>query len=121
PYIDRRVWLGIGTGDNAALEAAFRSQQTTFWNAPEAEIADRLVADLGDQVVVEEFVSLSQLTRNMSNARAYFDDIRVREAFYRWFDPQPYIDLAADGRGVRCPGQLSAGHEAYQLEFSDTE
>ena len=38
--------------------------------------------------MAEAFLASAQHTRNMSNARPVFQDIRVREAFYRWFDAE---------------------------------
>jgi peptide/nickel transport system substrate-binding protein len=118
PYVDRRVRTSLT--DASALDAAFRSEQTTEWTPP-PEIADRLVDDLDDRLTVEEFTTMSLFTRNMSRARETFDDIRVREAFYRWFDPDPFIEIVAGGWGVPAPGQLAAGLQLYQLEASETE
>jgi peptide/nickel transport system substrate-binding protein len=113
PYIDNRVVLAIT--DGAALESAFRSEQLMAYQAFAAETADRIAADLGDELVVTEFIALNPFTRNMSRNRTAWDDVRVREAFYRWFNPEPYIDLVANGWAVPVPGQLPVGLEKWQL------
>jgi peptide/nickel transport system substrate-binding protein len=122
PYIDERTRYVIGT-DNTALEAAFRSRQLTFWvyQPPPPEIVDRLESDLGDEIVVQEFASLGDYPQHISNARPYFDDIRVREAWYRWHNPDQFIDLASGGWGVVCPGLISAGLEPWQVDGAATE
>ncbi len=117
PYIDERVVLAMT--DSAALESAFRSQQLEVLQTFPAETADRLVRDLGDQLVVTEFTALNPFTRNLSRARETWDDVRAREAFYRWFNPDTYIDLVANGWAVAVPGQLPVGLEKWQL--SDAE
>jgi peptide/nickel transport system substrate-binding protein len=119
PYVDSHVYLGIG-GDVTAIEAAFRAKQINAWNYPTSDISERIIADLGDEIVAEEFLAIAQHTRNMSNARPVFQDIRVREAFYRWFEPQPYIDLAANGAAVKCNGMLAEGLAAYRMQPEET-
>ncbi len=118
PYIDERVMLPIV--DASALEAAFRSEQIQVW-IPPAETADRLIEDLGDRLTVVEELGLGIFTRNMSSARETFDDIRVREAWYRAFNTDEYIDLVANGWAVSVPGQVSAALQRYQLDESETE
>ncbi len=117
PYIDERVVLAMT--DSSALESAFRSRQLEVHSAWAAETADRLVNDLGDQLDVVEYTGLNLFTRNMSRARDTWDDVRVREAFYRWFNPQAFIDLVANGWGVAPPGQLAAGLEKWQLSEAE--
>jgi peptide/nickel transport system substrate-binding protein len=118
PYIDTRVVTPLT--DNSALEAAFRGRQIEVHQTLPAETQDRLIRDLGDQLTVSEFTALALFTRNMSKAKDYFEDMRVREAFYRWFDPQQYIDLVANGHAVPVPGQLAVGLEKYQLSEAET-
>jgi peptide/nickel transport system substrate-binding protein len=119
PYIDTRVWLPMT--DFAAVDAAFRSEQIHRLFGPPPEIADALEADLGDQLTVNEFVSTALMVRSMSAARELFEDIRIREAFYRWFDAAEYIDLVVGGKGVAVPGYVPAGLSDYQLDPSETE
>jgi peptide/nickel transport system substrate-binding protein len=122
PYIDTRVRTVLT--DASALEAAFRSEQKMVWGSQEPaappEVADRIVRDLGDRLSVDEYLALRPFTWNMSSARDHFSDIRVREAFYRAFNPDQYIALVADGWAEPAPGQLAAGLTAYQLDASET-
>src|SRR5690606_33501590 len=60
-------------------------------------------------------------TWNMSKARPVFDDIRVREAFYRAFDPDEYIELVAKGSAVRAPGKLSEALALYRVDPAEVE
>jgi peptide/nickel transport system substrate-binding protein len=50
-----------------------------------------------------------------------WNDIRVREAFYRVTDREQWIALAYDSRGVVPAGIVAAALEAYQLNATDTE
>jgi peptide/nickel transport system substrate-binding protein len=118
PYIDERHVIGLV--DASAIEAAFRSEQTHLW-IPPIEVANRLERDLGERINVFEFLTYSAFTWNMSSKREAFDDIRVREAFYRIFDPQEYIDLIQDGHAVPVPGMLPASQTEYLLDSSETE
>lgn len=113
PYIDERVMIAMT--DAAALEAAFRSEQLMQLTTFPAETADRLVNDLGDQLEVTEYMALNPFTRNMSKARERWDDIRVREAFYRWFNADTYIDLVANGWAVPTTGQIPEGLTKWLL------
>jgi peptide/nickel transport system substrate-binding protein len=117
PYIDRRVRLPMT--DNAALEAAFRGEQIHQW-IPPSESADRIARDLGERVNVTEFTGLNMVTWNMSAAREQYDDERVREAFYRAFNPDELIDLVADGWAVKATGKIAQGLDAYLLDESDS-
>jgi ABC-type transport system substrate-binding protein len=116
PYIDERAVLAMT--DASAIEAAFRGEQVHVWRPP-SEIADRLTRDLGDQLEVTEFLSFVAYAWNLSSKRDYFDDERVREAFYRMFEPQEYIELVAGGRAVPVPGHLPASFTPYQLDWDE--
>ncbi len=117
PYIDRRIRLPLT--DSAALEAAFRGEQTHVW-IPTADQADRLISDLGDRINTTEFVALNLFTWNMSSEREVFNDERVREAFYRNYDADEMINLVANGWAVKATGKVAQGLEPYVLDESES-
>jgi ABC-type transport system substrate-binding protein len=126
PYIDRRIRLPLL--DSTAIESGFRAQQADVMGSGDdrtsvpADMADRLIRDLGDQIEVTEYTSLNLFTWNMASwpGPRPFDDIRVREAFYRNFNGEQFIELVADGWGVKTTGQMSQGLEPYVLDESET-
>ena len=125
PYFSERETFGIT--DVVALEAAFRSEQTHFWDPPAAQV-DRLTKEL-DQAKYPSvtYLSSGQTTINASTNKAKngggrpWEDIRFREAFYRLLNRQQFIDLSLAGRGVVPPGPLQASAEPYQLSAKETE
>jgi ABC-type transport system substrate-binding protein len=121
PYIDKRTRYVLGT-DNTTLEAAFRGKTLSFWSyqPPPPEIVDRLEADLGDEIVVLEWQSLGDFPQHLSNTKPYFEDIRVREAWYRWHNAEQFVELASNGWGVIPPGLISAGLAPWQVSDADT-
>jgi peptide/nickel transport system substrate-binding protein len=119
PYIDEREYRIVI--DPAAQEAAFRSEQAHIWGVPLPSIADQLKKDLGNRIVVDEFLSLSMVTLSFNVTKPPWNDVRVREAMYRFIDRKQYLDLLESGRGAIPTGTLSVGLQEYQLEPSQTE
>jgi peptide/nickel transport system substrate-binding protein len=120
PYIDNRdARLMV---DPAAMEASFRSEQMHIWpNIPTPNLADQIKKDMGDRIVLEEYQTLSPFPLAMNATRPPFNDVRVREAVYRFLDRKQFLDLLDSGRGVVPPGLLSAGLTEYQLDPKQTE
>jgi ABC-type transport system substrate-binding protein len=119
PYIEEReIRLII---DPAAQEAAFRSEQGHIWTVPLPRIADQVKRDLGERIVMHEFVALSPVPLAMNATRPPFNDVRVREAVYRFIDRKQFLDLLDEGRGAIPPGLLSVGLTEYQLDPKQTE
>jgi peptide/nickel transport system substrate-binding protein len=112
PYIDEREVFIIS--DISAVESAFRGERISVWSGP-IEIANRLETDLADQVVVTEYQAINPFTWMVSAQREPWQDVRAREAAYRLFNPQPFIDLVDNGFAVPSTGPLAGGLEAYQL------
>jgi len=119
PYIDEREYRIVI--DPAAQEAAFRSEQAHIWGVPLPSIADQLKKDLGNRIVVDEFLSLSMVTLSFNVTKPPWNDVRVREAMYRCSDRKQYLDLLESGRGAIPTGTLTVGLQEYQLEPSQTE
>jgi peptide/nickel transport system substrate-binding protein len=122
PYIDEREMLVLP--DTSAQEAAFRGQQIHVHGGFTVEMADRVIRDLGDQLTVVEFTNIAAFSANLNANRTrsgwgdveIFDDVRVREAWYRAINQQQITDLVDNGQAVNCPGALSAGLERYLLD-----
>jgi peptide/nickel transport system substrate-binding protein len=120
PYIDERE-IRIVT-DAAAQEAAFRSEQSYIWfNIPVPRLADQVKRDLGDRIVMDEYLTLSMVPLSMNATRPPFKDQRVREAVYRFIDRKQFLDLLDEGRGAVPPGLLQVGMTEYQLDPKQTE
>src|SRR5690606_6414035 len=102
-----------------ALEAAFRSEQTMVWENTPVDPATRLIADLEGQIEVEDFASLAPYTMSVSSKNPKYDDIRIREAFYRMFRPEPYIELVAVGRAEPAPGYVAISLPQYLIDWED--
>jgi len=120
PYIDERE-IRIVT-DAAAQEAAFRSEQSYIWfNIPVPRLADQVKRDLGERIVMDEYLTLSMVPLSMNATRPPFKDQRVREAVYRFIDRKQFLDLLDEGRGAVPPGLLQVGMTEYQLDPKQTE
>jgi len=119
PYIDEREFRVIP--DQAAQEAAFRSGQVDVWIVPNVTLAEPLKRDLGDRIVMDEYLALSMQTVNANVTRPPWNDVRVREALYRVVNRQQYVDLLEQGKGKVPPGPLSIGLTEYQLDPKQTE
>ncbi len=119
PYIDRVTRLILG--DSTAMETAFRGEQMTVHYAPQPEIADRLINDLGDRITSVEYLSLAPVQATMSSEREWTQDIRAREAVFRLYNLQEYVDLILDGRGVPNTNLVQQGLTPYLLDESEVE
>jgi peptide/nickel transport system substrate-binding protein len=124
PYIDERELVVLT--DPSAQEAAFRGQQIhVHWTFP-VETADRVVRDLGDQLTVVEYTAINGFQWNLNAGRTrsgwadteIFEDIRIREAWYRATNQQQITELVDNGMAVNCPGTLAVGLERYLLDES---
>jgi peptide/nickel transport system substrate-binding protein len=124
PYIDRRVRIPLN--DSAAIEAAFRGHQVHVFGggsggaAPTADMTERLLRDMGDQIEATEFTALNLFTWNMASSQDYFWDERVREAFYRNYDADQMIELVGNGFGVKVTGKVAQGLTPYVLDESES-
>ncbi|MGH2601626.1 MAG: ABC transporter substrate-binding protein, partial [Dehalococcoidia bacterium] len=112
--------------DAAAQEAAFRSKQAHIWGYPQAgppfpNIADQLKKDLGDRIELEEYLNPAMNTLVANVNRPPWNDVRVREALYRYLDREQLVDLLEAGRGKVTSGPLSVPLEEYQLDPKQTE
>ncbi len=119
PYIEEREFRVIP--DQAAQEAAFRSGQVDLWIVPNVTLAEPLRRDLGDRIVMDEYLALSMQTVNANVTRPPWNDVRVREALYRVVNRQQYVDLLEQGKGQVPPGPLPIGLTEYQLDPKQTE
>jgi peptide/nickel transport system substrate-binding protein len=127
PYIDEREMLVLV--DPSAQEAAFRGGQITVFPNPTVETAERIIRDLGDRITVTEYLSISAFTYDL-NARMtrsgwadseLFEDIRLREAWYRACNQQQITDLVDAGRAMNCPGFLPVSLERYLVSWDEME
>jgi peptide/nickel transport system substrate-binding protein len=119
PYIDEReVRILV---DPAAQEAAFRSEQLHIWRVPVPTLIDALQRELGDKIVLDEFLSTAIVTLSLNGTRPPFNDVRVREAVYRVLNRQQYVDLLEGGHGQIAPGPLPVPLSEYQLDPKQTE
>jgi peptide/nickel transport system substrate-binding protein len=118
PFVDRRVRIPMA--DAAALEAAFRGKQNMVWQNTPVDPAQRLMRDLANEIEVEDYASLAPYTINVSSKRPKYDDIRVREAFYRMFRPEPFIELVAVGRAEPAPGYVPVSLPQYLIDWDDS-
>ena len=113
--------------DEAAREAAFRSEQITDYQPAAASFLG-LVDSLGDQATAITGPGLQPFTWNLGNApeerKLWIDysDTRFREAIYRLTDKQQYVDLVFQGRAEIPTSVLAVAQPAiYQLDASETE
>jgi len=119
PYIDEREYRKIV--DSAAQQAAFRAEQTMLYVSPFPDISEQIKKDMGARVETAEYLSLSMNTFSANVTKAPWNDVRVREAVYRFMNRQQYVDLLDSGKGAVPPGPLSIGLEEYQLDPKQTE
>jgi ABC-type transport system substrate-binding protein len=122
-YFDNREVLQII--DAVALESAFRSHQLHYWE-PTAATVDRLTSELkSPDYEHTDYLSLvyngltAMMNQSLGGPRPW-NDIRVREAFYRLIDPQQFIDLAFRGRAVKTTGVIPAAF-SDDLQLSESE
>jgi peptide/nickel transport system substrate-binding protein len=120
PYVDERETRLLV--DPAALEASFRGEQSYIWpNVTNPEIAGTVKRDMGNRIVMEDYLALSPFPFAMNATRPPFNDVRVREAVYRVLNRQQFLDLLEAGNGTLPPGVLSVGQEEYQVDAKQTE
>jgi peptide/nickel transport system substrate-binding protein len=119
PYVEEREYRKIV--DPTAQETAFRSEQVMVYTAPFVNIGEQIRKDMGSRVETTEYLSLSMNTFSANINKAPWNDIRVREAIYRFMNRQQYVDLLDGGKGGVPPGLLSIGLTEYQLDKGQTE
>jgi peptide/nickel transport system substrate-binding protein len=123
PYIDEHeVILLI---DPTAIEAAYRGGQLDRWNNPPSATVDGMIKDLGNKIADEKYLSTGLFISNMrlgkDGGKAPWNDVRVREAFYRASDRQQVADLVFQGKAVVPNGPMHASLSEYQLDKKDTD
>src|SRR6266545_2436437 len=114
PYIEEREYFALK--DPAAQEAAFRSEQLSIWNLPDATYADRVKRDLGAKVDMSDWEDLGMMAHLNNITKQPWNDVRVREAIYRITNRQQYLDLLEKGQGKVPPGPMQLGLTEYQLD-----
>jgi glutathione transport system substrate-binding protein len=107
--------------DAAALEAAFRSEQLSWWRQPTAASYDNLASSFGSLAKKVEYLGLSPFTWNMNMLKDPFKDVRFREAMYRATNRQQFVDLVYAGKAAKPTGILATSLKAYQLDAKDTD
>ena len=118
PYRDKTTVLILQ--DQSAFEAAFRSEQVSYWTLIPAGNFDSLASSLSSLAQVVQFNGLNPFTWVL-NVRTLFQDERVREACYRGTNRDQFIDLIYSGNAAAPTGFLSAAMTGYQLDASETE
>jgi peptide/nickel transport system substrate-binding protein len=125
PYRDAQDCFFIS--DEAAREAAFRSEQATFYQ-PAAASFQGIVDSLPDLARGITGPGLQPFTWNLGNApderKLWIDykDTRFREAIYRLTDKQQFVDLVYQGNAKIPTSILAVAQPAiYQLDASETE
>ena len=106
PYIEEREYRQIV--DPAAQETAFRSEQIMVFTSPTVDIGEQIKRQMADRVDTIEYQSLNSFCFSANVTRAPWNDIRVREAIYRFLNRQQYLDLLDKGKGVLPPGPMPA-------------
>ncbi len=123
PYIDEHEVILLT--DTSALEASFRGGQLDRWNNPPPAVVDNIIKDLGNRVIDEKYVGTGLFITNMrlgkDGGRAPWNDVRVREAFYRVMNRQQVADLVFQGKAVVPNGPMHASLPEYQLTKAETE
>jgi peptide/nickel transport system substrate-binding protein len=92
-----------------------------MWYNPPQATRTRLIQEMGNEAVDVPYLSTSLFISNMRQERAPWNDVRVREAFYRLSNRQQMVDLVFRGQAVVPNGPLHASLEEYQLAEKDTE
>jgi peptide/nickel transport system substrate-binding protein len=119
PYIEEREYRQIV--DPAAQETAFRSEQIMVFTAPFVDLGEQIKRQMADRVDTIEYQSLNSFCFSANVTRAPWNDIRVREAIYRFLNRQQYLDLLDKGKGVLPPGPMPVHLTEYQLNPKQTE
>lgn len=118
PYTDEREIRALP--DPAAQEAAFRSEQIHVWNVP-ATLVDQIKRDLAGRVEVHEYLAPLAFSISANATKPPWNDVRMREALYRFVDKQQYLNLLHGGRGQVAPGVLTPAFTEYLLDPKQTE
>jgi peptide/nickel transport system substrate-binding protein len=121
PYVDEHLVFILK--DPAAHDAAFRSQQIDLWESagPTPSAAETLRKDLGSKIEIHEWPTLNAVTFSANATKPPFNDVRVREAFYRFINRQQIVELVESGKGSVPPGPLPTGQAEYQLTAAQTD
>ncbi|MGH2601459.1 MAG: ABC transporter substrate-binding protein [Dehalococcoidia bacterium] len=119
PYVEEREFLVLK--DPAAQEAAFRSDQLSIWQLPDATYADRLKQDTAARIELDQYDSLGMMALLANVTKPPWNDVRVREAIYRLTNHRQYVDLLEQGNGKIPPGPMQVGLTEYQLDPNQTE
>jgi peptide/nickel transport system substrate-binding protein len=117
PYRDATDVLIIQ--DQAAYEAAFRSEQIHYYQPVPGQF-DNLLSSIGNLARKVEFKGLNPFTWVLNVRKAPFNDIRFREALYRGTNRKQFIYLIYSGQAAAPTGILSAAMTSYALQESDT-
>lgn len=124
PYFASREILSLT--DAVAQESSFRSEQIHEW-LPAASAFARLDRELDPNTfgsvnyLSPGLISINAMTNVQLGGPRPWNDIRVREAFYRVTNRDQWIALAYDNRGVVPTGPIAAALTDYQLSQSETE
>jgi peptide/nickel transport system substrate-binding protein len=120
PYVDESE-VKFFT-DNAAQEAAFRSGQIDRWIGATATQQDTVPREMGARAYLLSLRGFGNNAWHMNMEKiSVFNDVRVREAFWRLTNQQQMLDLVWGGKGVIQAGILPAGNELWQLDKKDTQ
>lgn len=119
-YFDQREVLGIT--DPIAQESAFRSGQLSYW-VPTGSIVDRLKGELDAskfhnyEYLSTVFNGINGMTDKTAGGARPWNDIRVREAFYRALNVPQIAELGFRGQAVETTGLIPQGLQSeYLLE-----
>jgi peptide/nickel transport system substrate-binding protein len=99
PYIDERKMTFVL--DSAAVEAAFRANQTDGIGFTDIRQRDAIVKDLGPRIQYKSFPSTLSMNIFVNINRAPWNDQRVREAIHRAIDVDRIINVVYFGDGYR--------------------
>jgi peptide/nickel transport system substrate-binding protein len=118
PYLDG-VKLTI-VPDRAAMEAAFRSEQTHRYPFTDIRNRDSVVRDLGTRIYVRVQPSNSVVGLVLNVFRKEFQDVRVREAIWRSIDRQRLISVVQFGDGFLA-GYIPEDYTDLRLPLKEIE
>ncbi|MGE0059291.1 MAG: ABC transporter substrate-binding protein [Dehalococcoidia bacterium] len=124
PYFATREIFALT--DAVAQESSFRSEQIHEW-LPAASAFGRLNSELDAtkfgsvNYLSPGLITINGMTNVQLGGARPWNDIRVREAFYRVTNKAQWISLAYDSRGEVPTGIVAAALPSYQLSASETE
>ena len=99
PYIAEKKLTFVP--DEAAIEAAFRSNQIEGIGFNNIKQRDQIVKDLGNKVTIKDIPSNSGMALVLNVNRPPWNDIRAREAIYRAVDVDRVINTVYFGDAER--------------------